>query len=284
MIKHLVVAATLLAGGMLRADTGKGSGSAGSGINISIHDGKVDVSGIQDIVDEQLEHALEAIDNGNLPPDLRAKLKTQLGTLRGTLRGRLKNLNAKDLDQLGKELDKMGEDLGKQMEAFGSDMDKWGKDFGKNFGKKFGTDWAKNLNKQISRHGVHVQVNADNDDDDDLGAVDVDDEDDLDDAIRDLANLKLQKSQKDAIAKIRADSDKQAAAAKQALEAASKTLHDQLAGGKASDADIAKSIDAVAQQEAAVRKARILAWVNARRVLDDAQRKRVEDAAKGKTK
>jgi hypothetical protein len=274
MIKHFVVAATLLAGGMLHADPGKGSGS---GITVSVHGDKIDINGIQDIVDEQLENAIDAIDNAKMPHDLRAKLKTQLGTLRGTLRGRLKNMNAKDLDQLGKDLDKMGEDISKQMEAFGSDMDKWGKQFGK--------DWAKNINKQIGRHGVHVQVNpGHDDDDDDLGAVDVDDEDDLDDAIRDLGNLKLQKAQKDAIAKIRADSDKQATAAKQALETASKTLHDQLAGGKASDADIAKSIDAVAQQEAAVRKARILAWVNARRVLDDAQRKRIEDAAKGKTK
>ena len=49
--------------------------------------------------------------------------------------------------------------------------------------------------------------------------------------------------------------------------------------------EMGKSIDAVTQQEAAIRKARILAWVNARRVLDDAQRKKVEAAAaKAKTK
>ena len=148
-------------------------------------------------------------------------------------------------------------------------------------GRVNGKDWAKKFSK-----GIHLgNITVDNDDDDDVNvAADVDSDDDLDEAIKDLGDLKLQKSQKDQISKLRADTDKQVAAAKQALEAASKTLHDQLEAGKASDADIAKSIDAVTQQEAAIRKARILAWVHARAVLDDAQRKKVEGAAKGKTK
>ena len=78
---------------------------------------------------------------------------------------------------------------------------------------------------------------------------------------------------------MRAESDRQVAAAKKQLDQASDTLKKQLDNSATSDADIARSIDAVTQQEAAIRKARIIAWHSARRVLDDAQRRKVEDAA-----
>ena len=51
-----------------------------------------------------------------------------------------------------------------------------------------------------------------------------------------------------------------------------------------SDADITRLVDQISAQEAVIRKARILAWAQARRVLDDGQRKKIEDASKKKTK
>lgn len=63
------------------------------------------------------------------------------------------------------------------------------------------------------------------------------------------------------------------------MDLASDALKKQLDNPATNDADIARSIDVVTQQEAAIRKARILAWHDARRVLDDAQRRKVEDAA-----
>jgi len=275
---YMFVLSSLLFCGMLRADpkdTPKPPAKPDAGISISVHGGKVEVDGIQDLVDEQIENAFDSVDVDNLPPPVREKLKEKLGKVRGMIGGRLKHLDVKDMEQFGKEMDKLGEDIGKEMESFGSDMDKWGKDFGKQFGK----NWAKKFSK-------HIRIGKADDDDDDITVMpDVDDDDDLDDAIKSLADMKLEKAQKDQLAKLRADTDKQVASAKQALDQASKALHDQLEAGKASDTDIAKSIDAVTQQEAAIRKARILAWVHARAVLDDSQRKKVEAAAaKGKTK
>jgi hypothetical protein len=271
-----IVLAILLCGGLLRADPDKKKPDD-DGISVKIHDGKIELDGIQNLVDEQLKEAFDSIDLDHVPAPVRDKLKDRLGKLRGKVGARLKNLNAKDLDQLGEELGKMGEDIGKEMEDFGSDMDKWGQDMS----KKMGKDWAKKFAKGMhGKPGIKIDV----DDDDDVSAPDVDDDDDLDDAIKSLADLKLAQPQKDQIAKVRADSEKQVAAAKQALDAASKTLHDQLEAGKASDTDIAKSIDAVTQQEATIRKARILAWVHARGILDDAQRKKVEATVKSKTK
>jgi hypothetical protein len=278
MRPHYFLVAALLFGGLLRAEPDKKTPpKKDDGISVQIHDGKVEVDGVQDMIQERLDDAFDSIDLDDVPAPVREKLKERLGKLRGKIGARLKNLNAKDLDQLGKELDKMGEDIGKEMEGLGSDMDKWSKDFGKQFGEKFA--------KKFPKGGFKLHIGHDDDDDDVPGVPDIDDADDLADAVKDMGDLKLQQPQKDQLTKLRADSDKQVAAAKQALETASKTLHDQLENGKASDADIAKSIDAVTQQEAAIRKARILAWVNARRVLDDAQRKKVEGAAaKAKTK
>jgi hypothetical protein len=113
--------------------------------------------------------------------------------------------------------------------------------------------------------------------------IDVDDSD-LKDAIQDLKDVALKPAQRDAIGKLRADSDKTVAVAKKQLDDLSSKLHTALGNPATSDADIAKYVDQISAQEAAIRKARILAWVNARRVLDDAQRKKIEDAAKKKTK
>jgi Spy/CpxP family protein refolding chaperone len=128
----------------------------------------------------------------------------------------------------------------------------------------------------------------DRDDDDDVvGNFDFDmddDDDDIADAVKDLGDLNLKPQQRDQIRKLRLDSDAKVAAAKRDLDRASEQLEKQLDNPAASDADISRAIDAVAQQEAAIRKARILAWHNARRVLDDAQRNKVQGAAKHKTK
>ena len=44
--------------------------------------------------------------------------------------------------------------------------------------------------------------------------------------------------------------------------------------------EIKRSIDMVSRLEAEIRKARIIAWVKARKLLDTAQRKKVEAAAR----
>jgi hypothetical protein len=232
---------------------------------------KITIDGLDSMIESQIEGALGMIgSDSNVPPEVREKLTKKLEKLRGKLKSKFGNgpINPEDLGEIGDE-------FGAEMEEFGEEMEKWGDKMGKDFEKKY-------------KDGFKFQVNAHDDGDDDDGddvasADDDDDDDDIDAAVQDLGNLSLQPQQRDQIKRLRADSDAKVAAAKRELDRASEALQKQLANPSASDADISRSIDAVAQQEAAIRKARILAWVNARRILDDSQRKKVEGAAKGKS-
>ncbi|MEO8842981.1 MAG: hypothetical protein ABI591_10495 [Kofleriaceae bacterium] len=252
------------------------------GVSVQIHDGKVQIDGVNDLVDGAIHDAQDAIKTSGLPADVRDKLQKRLDKVKDAVKNRLSHLDANNLDQLGDELSKMGDDIGKQMDEFGKEMEKYGKQVGKDSMKNFGKGW--------SGHGGHFRWDGnsntkdkdkdddeDNDESDLPSAPDVDDTDELDDAVRSLGDLSLKPPQRDQIQKLRADSDRQVAAAKKQLDQASDTLQKQLENAATSDADISRSIDAVTQQEAAIRKARILAWHGARRVLDDAQRKKVED-------
>ncbi len=98
-------------------------------------------------------------------------------------------------------------------------------------------------------------------------------------SIDDLKNFALKPSQKDAIAKLRASSDLAVATAKKQLDEVSKKLETALADVKVSDTDVTRYVDQITANEAAIRKARLLAWVGARRVLDADQIKKLEAAA-----
>jgi Spy/CpxP family protein refolding chaperone len=241
-----------------------------AGISVRIHDGKVDIAGVQETVDRELSRAVAELHatlahNKDLTPETRAKLEARLEQMRGKIQRRLAHVDAKDLDHLGDELGEMGEEIGKMGEDIGNEI----------------ANHVTVVARGSGHDRRHVDVN--DDDDDELGdAPDVDDTDSLDEAVRDLGGLKLAPEQHQKLAKLRADSDRRAAAAKEALHAASQKLHDQIATD-ACDDDISKSIDAVSRQEAELRKARVLAWTGARRLLDDVQRKRIEAAATKKS-
>jgi hypothetical protein len=241
-----------------------------AGINVTVKDGKIHIDGVDTFVDQQLATALKSVQNPGVPPEVRTKLEQRLKKLREKLKKKLSKIDINNLDDLGDQLGDIGDEIGAEMDQFGSDMDAWG--------DKFGKDLEKQIKSRLAARGIH----ADDDDDDDIPSPDVDDDDDLADAVRDLGDLSLRPDQRAAITKLRADSDKQVATAKQALDAASDHLKKLLETG-AGEADVARAIDAVTAQEAAIRKARILAWLNARKILDDAQRKKVENAA-NKTK
>ena len=238
------------------------------GVNVTIKDGKVHIDGIDTYVDQQLDSALKSVQGPGVPPEVRTKVQERLQKLRDKLKKKLAKIDVNNLDDLGDQLGDIGDEIGSEMDQFGSDMDSWGDNLGK--------DIQKQVQKQLAARGIHV---SDDDDDSDIPSPDVDDDDDLADAVKDLGDLSLKPDQRAQIAKLRADSDKQVATAKKALDAASENLTKLLENG-AGEADVSKAIDAVTSQEAAIRKARILAWVNARKILDDAQRKKVENAAK----
>jgi hypothetical protein len=229
-------------------------GGAGSGVSVSITNGKVQIDGLHDMVLGQLDSARESIKNNQaIPKDVRDKVVARLDKVRATVDKRLKNLKLTDLDQLGSEMEKIG------------------KDFGKKFGKSF---------------SVNINGDDDDDDDDDIGSIDTPDvdadDDDMKDAIKDLRDMALKPAQKDKINKLRADSDKAVGAAKKQMDDLSQKLQTALGNPAVTDAEIARLVDQISAQEATIRKSRIQAWAQARRELDEAQRKRIEDAAKKK--
>lgn len=250
--------------------------AGGSGVTITI-------DGVDQMVDAHIGSALDAVrNNPAIPPAVRDKITKRLEKVKQKIHSKVRNgkLDPDDLDDLGEELED-------EMEEFGKDMEKWGEEFGEQMEKQFG-----NVKVHV---GVHDDDDddddrdddRDDDDDDDVADFDLDlddDDDDIADAIRDLGDLNLQPQQRAQIKKLRLDSDAKVAAAKRDLDRASEQLEKQLANPAASDAEISRAIDAVTQQEAAIRKARILAWHNARRLLDDAQRTKVQGAAKHKRK
>lgn len=251
-------------------------GGAGSGVSVTINNGKVQIDGLHDLVLGQLDAARDSIKNNQqIPKDVRDKVVARLDKVRATVDKRLANLKISDMDQLEAEMEKMGEEIEQAMEGLDKDLDKLGKDMGKDFGKKFGKDWNKSW-----------KWNDDDDDDDDIGSIDTPDVDaddeDMKEAIKDLRDMALKPDQKDKINKLRTDSDNSVRSAKKQMDDLSQKLQTALGNPAVTDAEIARLVDQISAQEATIRKSRIQAWAQARRVLDEAQRKRVEDAAKKK--
>jgi len=270
----------------------------GHGMSVSIHDDKIEIDGIEEMVQNQLARVADSLDNvPDVPPDVRDRIKARVEAVRRTLSARLGKLKSLDLDKLGPEMERMGDEIEKEMEGLDKDLAQFGDKFGKHFAEKFGKDFAKNFGPG---HGVmgptgptgYDRDNSDgdddaDDDDDDKGvavlppAADSDVADpDMRDAIAGLKNLTLDQSQRDQLARLRADVNRQVAEARRELEDLSNRLHDTLGDAGADPADIAQQIDQISATEATIRKARILAWVKARSLLDKDQRKRVEAAAK----
>ncbi|HEX5061954.1 MAG TPA: hypothetical protein VFV99_21445, partial [Kofleriaceae bacterium] len=89
----------------------------------------IDLGDLDQMVDEQIENALEAIgDNDQIPEHVRESLKKRLEKVRVKVKARIGKLSPQDFDKMGEELGKMGDEIGAEMDQFGKDMDKWGKD------------------------------------------------------------------------------------------------------------------------------------------------------------
>jgi len=262
-------------------------GGHGGGISISVNGNKVQIDGIDDMVQGQLEAVRQMIKNNpNIPKDLRDKVIARMDKVKVIVEKRVKNLKVSDLDHLEEELEQMGDELESAMDGLEEDLEKLGGKLGKDFAKKLGKQGK--LKFGLGKHQPDP-VDVDDDPDPDVDSIpmspDVDDfDDDMGDAIRDLKDLALSPNQKDRIAKLAADSDRNVADAKRQLDVKSAQLETALADAKTSDAAIGRMVDEISAHEAAIRKSRLLAWVNARRVLDDAQRKKIEAAAQKRTK
>jgi hypothetical protein len=240
----------------------------------------IDLSDINQVVDEQIKNALEAIGNNpRIPPHVREAMKQRLEKVRIKVKKRVAKISPDDLEQVGEELGKMGEEIGDEMEQFGKDMEKWGKEFEKNLEKQM---QGKKVLVWKGQHNGSVSVDIDGDDDM-ISMDDMDDADDLDDAMKDMGDLKLDQGTRARLKQFRVDSDAKVASAKRQLDVASENLRKQLENDNANEDEIKRAIDTVSGLEADIRKARILAWVKARKLLDASQRKQVEAAARGKS-
>ncbi len=265
--------------------------SVGGGVSLTIKGNKVQITGIDDFVAGHLEAVQHMLrNNSNLPKDVRDKIQARMDRAKIVVDHRLKNLKISDLDQLGEEMERMGEELERSMAGLDEDL-------AKHFAKDFGKDFARDLARKLPRDVWAGNDDADDADDDAADAADAaddvanamgpdvdvevdSDDSDLRDAIGEIKDMALKPSQRDAIVKLRTDSDAHVAVAKQQLEDASQRLETALADPRTSDADIARYVDQISGHEAAIRKARLLAWVNARRVLDVDQVQKIEHAAK----
>jgi Spy/CpxP family protein refolding chaperone len=241
------------------------------GVSVSIDNGKVTVKGIDAFVKQQMQAARAAVKNDkNIPAASRDKIIARMDRVNAIVERRLAKLNnGADMSKLEAEMEAMGEEIEQAMEGLEDELEEVGVAVGADFAKQFGN--------------FDFDFDFDHDDDD-LNAIpmapDLDsDDDDMRDAIGDLRDLALDANQKDQIGKLRVESDRSVAAAKAKLDSLSDKLEAALENAASADADIARMVDQISAQEAEVRKARILAWHKARRVLDAAQRKKVQDAA-----
>lgn len=274
-----------------------GHGGPAGRLSISVHGNKVHIEGLEEFVRQHLEAAREAIrNNPNIPPEAREKALARLDRAHAIVERRLRNLNTTDVDALGDEMEKMGDDIEKAMEGLDEEMEKLGEKLGKDFAKQLGKDLAKGLKPAIridrdrDRDHDRAERDADDgkDDEDDrdgdhdsvvLVTPDSDTDADTHGAVRDLPDLTLRPAQREQIARLRSTYEQQIDVAHKQLDDASRRLEVALADPRTSDADISRYVDQVSTYEAAIRKARLLTWVNARRLLDEAQRKKIEDAA-----
>ena len=271
----------------------------GHGMSLSIHDGKIEIDGIEEMVQDQLARVADILDSlPDVPPDVRDRVKGRVQSVRAKLGARLGKLKSLDLDQLGPEMERMGDEIERDMEGLDKDLEQLGAKLGKHFAEKFGKDFGKDFAKNFAPSHPPGSHDVDNSDDGDDDADDDDDEDkasvtvspgaeadavdpsDMRAAIAGLRNLNLDPGQKDQLAKLRADADRQIADATRELEGMSNRLHDALDDADASEADIMRQIDQISAKEATIRKARILSWMKVRSMLDKDQRKKVESAAR----
>src|SRR5262249_13134920 len=86
----------------------RGRGPHGHGLSVSAHDGKIEVDGIAELVQDQLENVSNLLDQlPDVPPDVRERLRGRIRAVRDKINarlGRLKTMDLDKLDQLGPEV------------------------------------------------------------------------------------------------------------------------------------------------------------------------------------
>jgi hypothetical protein len=264
-------------------------------VSVSFHDGKLELDGVEEMVQEQLERVTDVLDNlPDLPPEARERARQRIKAVREKIRGRLGKLKSMDVEQIGPEMERMGDEIEKEMEGLDKELAQYGERLGRDLAQKLGKGFTKGFGPGPGA----VAAGRDRDNSDDADDDDDDDEDraatpiapvveadpadsvDMRAAIAGLKNIALDPGQKAQLAQLRQAADRQIAEAQRELDRLSSRLHDELGDSAAGEAEIAQQIDAISSKEAEIRKARILTWVKARNLLRKDQRKMIESAAR----
>jgi len=281
-----------------------GHGRHRHGMSISIKDNKIQLDGVKDMVADQITAARKQIESANLPPDIRARVLARLDRAAATVDrhlAKLDRMKSLDMDQLGEELGSMGEELGSAMDGLSEDLSNLNDRISKDVQKQIARS-QKQIEKQLKNMPKVVVSDEDgNNSDDDNSANDnndgnddndnsaaatpsIDKDDDHDRAaMAKLGDLQLEPQQRSMIAQIRRDTDRRVADAKREIDQLSDTLKTALDNPATNEAEVNHYVDQITQQEAVIRKARLNAWMSARRILRDDQRVKVVHAASKKS-
>ncbi len=268
--------------------------NAGNGISISIRGNKIHIEGLDQLVSGHLKNVRDWLNNNpNLPKDVRDKIVQRMDRVNSIVDKHVKQLDTQDLNKLDDQLEKMGDELEKAMQGLDADLaklgDKLGKDLAKDITKSLGKDFKFKFGPNV-QHDDDDNDKSDDDndksddndsdtDDDDLPNASIDpSKDDMQASVDMLKNFALKPGQKDAIMKLRVETDAAVETQRKALDEASKQLELALQDVNLSDRDLSRYVDQVTVHEAAIRKARLLSWVKARRELDPDQVQQLEAA------
>jgi Spy/CpxP family protein refolding chaperone len=250
----------------------------------------------------QLEQARAEIEsNGSLSPKMRDAILKRLDKAQKVIDKHLKGLKFNgDWDDFGQQMEAFGESMGEAFQGMDADF----------------ADLDEVIAKQVQKalkHGLKggirggIQIDLGDDDDPVVAPLpplpptapvppvppvpsatppdfDFDDAYDLDmsdmDLSIDLGSLGLSGSQSSTLRSIIEDEQRAVQPAEQQLEQLSEQLRDTLENDDVDEAQIGALVDKMAEREAQIRKARLLAWAKARKLLDDDQRKKVHKAAR----
>ena len=240
------------------------------------------IRGAHSLVDEKLAESRAQIASAQtIPAPMKATILKRLDEAKRMVDQRMTNFHASSMDDFSAQMDGLGNDIGAMMEGLGADMDKLAPQL-EHFGKG-----------NFSFHDTHdddteapepAEVDDDSDDLDDAtgtlpgvpsigstpGAMSVNV--DHYDVTMDPAALKLKPAQRDALRLVLADEQHIVEPASARLDIESKHLEETLAAKVVDEAAAARFVDAMSAEETTIRRAKVVAWAKAKKILDDDQR------------
>jgi Heavy-metal resistance len=284
-----------------------GGNSAGEGIS---------VTGIRDLVRDRLRAARQAV--SSLPAPVRDKVLARFDRVNAIVDRRLSRIDFNNLDTLDDQLEGLDDEIEAAMEGLSDEIEALTEHFGlsqklKQLGDlrlhlhTGGSNGSGGTTCQGSSSRVTCDTDAGDDDDWNISTMPIpptppappvppappappsppdppsysdgdDDIVDVDDGDLEDLDLQLRPDQRSSLRAARQEADARVRPAREALDKLSSQLTATLRNVNVSPAQVSSLVDQISAQEATIRKARIVAWVKSRAVLDARQRTVLEDS------